>query len=377
VNQNIILNIIGISIAFTFIPIFVFLRNTLKKAGYIFIFLMLSIVLIQILNLLILNNEYTSAKFVFVFYFPLLYLVYPLMNVYFDSLINLEERLKITYWHFVLPAIVFLSFLLLLVICDNETIKNLIVLTTTYKIKFPFSIGINIWIWAIYLLYYIQLIYFVFHFNKKRLQVRKIPHLSFQSEWIKKIIQFILFYEGLLIIFWLIGSNYFLIDTILSDIIILVLGILGLKHNDILFEFQLQKSIEKNRILNSQRKIKSKISDDKKNEIIAELKKIILEEKLYLNPNIKIKNFAKRLHVPEKDLSIIINDSLGKNFSSFINEYRIKEASRLLLEQKIRINEIAFRVGFYSKSAFNSKFKEFVGSTPSEFRKSNSKSILT
>ena len=338
---------------------------------------MLSIVLIQILNLLILNNEYTSAKFVFVFYFPLLYLVYPLMNVYFDSLINLEERLKITYWHFVLPAIVFLSFLLLLVICDNETIKNLIVLTTTYKIKFPFSIGINIWIWAIYLLYYIQLIYFVFHFNKKRLQVRKIPHLSFQSEWIKKIIQFILFYEGLLIIFWLIGSNYFLIDTILSDIIILVLGILGLKHNDILFEFQLQKSIEKNRILNSQRKIKSKISDDKKNEIIAELKKIILEEKLYLNPNIKIKNFAKRLHVPEKDLSIIINDSLGKNFSSFINEYRIKEASRLLLEQKIRINEIAFRVGFYSKSAFNSKFKEFVGSTPSEFRKSNSKSILT
>ncbi len=376
-NQNIILNIIGISIAFTFIPIFVFLRNTLKKAGYIFIFLMLSIVLIQILNLLILNNEYTSAKFVFVFYFPLLYLVYPLMNVYFDSLINLEERLKITYWHFVLPAIVFLSFLLLLVICDNETIKNLIVLTTTYKIKFPFSIGINIWIWAIYLLYYIQLIYFVFHFNKKRLQVRKIPHLSFQSEWIKKIIQFILFYEGLLIIFWLIGSNYFLIDTILSDIIILVLGILGLKHNDILFEFQLQKSIEKNRILNSQRKIKSKISDDKKNEIIAELKKIILEEKLYLNPNIKIKNFAKRLHVPEKDLSIIINDSLGKNFSSFINEYRIKEASRLLLEQKIRINEIAFRVGFYSKSAFNSKFKEFVGSTPSEFRKSNSKSILT
>ena len=69
-------------------------------------------------------------------------------------------------------------------------------------------------------------------------------------------------------------------------------------------------------------------------------------------------------------LSQVINEYFRKNFSTFVNEYRVKEASRLLLEKESEnytIEAIANSVGFKSKSAFNSAFKKFTGITPSYF----------
>ncbi|MEG2666540.1 MAG: helix-turn-helix domain-containing protein, partial [Bacteroidales bacterium] len=72
-------------------------------------------------------------------------------------------------------------------------------------------------------------------------------------------------------------------------------------------------------------------------------------------------------------VSYTINNTFGKNFRSFINDYRIKEACRILAEedmQKYAIESIAIMVGFKSKSAFNTIFKEVTGVTPSFYIKS-------
>ncbi len=69
-------------------------------------------------------------------------------------------------------------------------------------------------------------------------------------------------------------------------------------------------------------------------------------------------------------ISQIINEKFEKNFSSFINEYRIKEARKLLSPQKnwgITIESIAKSVGFKSISAFNTTLKKYTGITPSYF----------
>jgi len=229
---------------------------------------------------------------------------------------------------------------------------------------------LRVFFWIIYLLYYVQFFYYLFSFIKLNKRLKMNFQNSFESVWVKYVIIGIIVYEILFFISWMQKSETILIDIILSDLVILVLGLVGLKHDELLLELQISKSFENNPMLSSERKIKSKFSEGKKHEIISELQDIIKNEKLYLNPNLKIKNFAKRLHLPEKDLSIIINDSIGKNFSSFINEYRINAACLLLSDTNVKISNIPSQVGFFSRSAFNKIFKEIIGQTPSEYRKS-------
>ncbi|MEO1097269.1 MAG: helix-turn-helix domain-containing protein, partial [Bacteroidota bacterium] len=61
-----------------------------------------------------------------------------------------------------------------------------------------------------------------------------------------------------------------------------------------------------------------------------------------------------------------------KNFNSYINTYRIQEASRLLQDETnghLTIAAIAFEIGFNSISSFNTAFKKQIGQTPQAYRK--------
>jgi len=105
---------------------------------------------------------------------------------------------------------------------------------------------------------------------------------------------------------------------------------------------------------------------------VRKLKYLIETENVYKDPNLTIKTLASKMVVSPRILSEIINDELGKNFNEFINEYRIKEARRILKNTDTRhrsIIDIAYDVGYNSKSAFNRTFKYFTRMTPSQFRK--------
>jgi AraC-like DNA-binding protein len=102
------------------------------------------------------------------------------------------------------------------------------------------------------------------------------------------------------------------------------------------------------------------------------LVKILEENKLYLNPLLNLDKLARQLHINGKLLSQIINESTGANFNDFINQYRIKEAQRLMTEDikhRRNILNIAYEVGFNSKSTFNEAFRKYTNITPSEYRK--------
>lgn len=107
----------------------------------------------------------------------------------------------------------------------------------------------------------------------------------------------------------------------------------------------------------------------------AELKRQLLDamerEKLYLNPDLRLSDLVVRLGATRNQLSYVINEHLGKNFYDFVNEYRVREAERLIragtYDDKKMI-AIAFDAGFNSKPAFNSVFKKRTGRTPSEYR---------
>ncbi len=62
------------------------------------------------------------------------------------------------------------------------------------------------------------------------------------------------------------------------------------------------------------------------------------------------------------------------NFSNFVNDFRIKYAAEILLDDNYKnftIEAIGNLSGFSSKSAFNATFKKIIGVTPSEYKVKN------
>ena len=72
-------------------------------------------------------------------------------------------------------------------------------------------------------------------------------------------------------------------------------------------------------------------------------------------------------------LSQVLNETAGLKFRDYLAQHRIEEAKRLLAdpEEDLRIEDIAERVGYFSKSSFNTTFRRLTGVTPSQFRSSN------
>jgi AraC-like DNA-binding protein len=62
---------------------------------------------------------------------------------------------------------------------------------------------------------------------------------------------------------------------------------------------------------------------------------------------------------------------MDRNFSDFINYYRVEEAKKLLQDPRgaqKKIIVLAFDVGFNTKVAFYNVFKKFTGMTPAQYR---------
>ncbi len=79
---------------------------------------------------------------------------------------------------------------------------------------------------------------------------------------------------------------------------------------------------------------------------------------------------TEKKKISPEQLSEFINLEHNKNFNSFVNDYRINEAKRLLLSNSdMNVLSIGLEVGFNSKSTFYNAFKNSTGKTPIEFRK--------
>ena len=106
-------------------------------------------------------------------------------------------------------------------------------------------------------------------------------------------------------------------------------------------------------------------------EYKEKLTDIMLFEKPYLNPELKLDDLAQMLGISRHHASQVINQHFDKGFFDFVNEYRIQEAKRILTEENnvedLNIIELLYAVGFNNKASFYKAFKKFVGTSPKDY----------
>lgn len=106
--------------------------------------------------------------------------------------------------------------------------------------------------------------------------------------------------------------------------------------------------------------------------IAARLHTHMAEQKPYRDETLTIAALAAQLGEQEYRLRRVINGELGhRNFSSFLNGYRLAEVKAALVDpsqKDVSILTIALDSGFGSLGPFNRAFREAEGCTPSEFR---------
>lgn len=82
-----------------------------------------------------------------------------------------------------------------------------------------------------------------------------------------------------------------------------------------------------------------------------------------------LKQMAKDLGYNYTYLSTFFNNHLG-GFSSFINEYRIEYAKKLLRDTSLSMSQIAVECGFYTIRNFNRAFLQKENISPSDYKQS-------
>lgn len=114
-------------------------------------------------------------------------------------------------------------------------------------------------------------------------------------------------------------------------------------------------------------------TDDVLAELMHRMCQLMEEERLYLNPALKVSDIANAVGISRIAVSNCIKSQKGSTFPQFINDYRVAHAKEMLRNQPdAKIAEVWMASGFSSEASFYRIFKTVTGTTPTDW-KNNSK----
>ena len=106
-------------------------------------------------------------------------------------------------------------------------------------------------------------------------------------------------------------------------------------------------------------------------DLAEKFETLMKNEKPYLSNQINMKELSAQLNTNRTYLSNAIKTIFDRNFNTYINEARVKEAMRLLKSPEFdhySVEGIGLQAGFNNRISFNSNFKKITGVSPSVFR---------
>ena len=104
-------------------------------------------------------------------------------------------------------------------------------------------------------------------------------------------------------------------------------------------------------------------------DLLSRIVLLMEERQFYLRKDIRIADVAAELGTNSTYISACLNGQLGKSFSDFVAEYRVRHAKELLAQHPdMSMVQVADESGFPSERSFYRHFKNLTGKTPAEWR---------
>ncbi|MEM7084925.1 MAG: helix-turn-helix domain-containing protein [Bacteroidota bacterium] len=236
-----------------------------------------------------------------------------------------------------------------------------VLLALTMYIFYPFKDHVNLWkeqlMFIIYMQWICYLISSIFVIRKEFFQVfSKDKKGSVVEKWLLSLL-----FGNIVLwaIYFLIDYNYFIIGPIAFSMLF---------YSFFLF-FLYDKKKASLVFAGGGKYVDKRIQKDVASQLISQLDTLLMEGQMYKNPSLKSSDLAELLNISTHQFSQLLNDNLGKNFSVFINEYRIEEAKQLIRSNtRYSLDAIGNESGFNSKSTFFTTFKRMVGITPATYK---------
>jgi len=118
--------------------------------------------------------------------------------------------------------------------------------------------------------------------------------------------------------------------------------------------------------------LKSKQSKQVSTELLVLIEKAFEKDMLYKQPALTVSQLSEALETPVYLVSKAIKQLYGKTFPEAVNYFRIQEIKRKLTEESlkdVKIEHLAYDVGFNTSSAFYNAFKKETAMSPRAYQK--------
>jgi len=313
------------------------------------------------------------------------FLAMPLHYLYTKYLITRKTTFAASDWIHLVP---FLMFEIILISASLFSMIDLTAVATVEPAATPVSFRIVNWLIIAQGLMYLGLSY--------RLLTRYNAHIKdvlssieqVQLQWLRNIttvglIAVMIFLIEDLLMAQGINLSNFIFSSIFFAVYVYGIGYTGFLKSEIFVSPIVEQTMHEVEIIESEvrpvaKYERSGLSHETAQQYLAQLLALMENERPYFDPSVTLTRLAEKLSITPHNLSEVINSQLNKNFYDFINGYRIEQIKKDLADpakQHLKILSIAFDAGFNSKATFNTLFKEQIGKTPSEYRKSVLKTI--
>lgn len=189
-------------------------------------------------------------------------------------------------------------------------------------------------------------------------------------------------------------NNFFLIIIVIIFLAIVVFGVvmmvrlnksqrLNIQMSEFLAEKgqnlkDKEKKIDKlegmyNEIQERNQNTDPMLTPEQSEALLQKIKRVMEDVDVITSENFSLQALAKLVGSNTKYVSYAINERYGKTFKTLLNEYRIREACKRLLDKEnygnMTIRAIHQELGFRTATSFVAAFRKVTGLTPSEYKK--------